>query len=84
MGKEVVQMYIRDIHGSVTRPVRELKGFEMVELNKGETKEVRFVLNKENLGFYNNNGDYIIEPGLFKVFIGGSSITELEAEFELI
>lgn len=82
-GKEVVQMYIRDLHGSVTRPVRELKGFELVELNKGETKNISFTLNKENLGFYTNNGDYIVEPGLFKIFIGGSSITALEAEFEL-
>lgn len=82
-GKEVVQLYIRDLVGSVTRPVRELKGFELVELKAGETKTIHFTLNKETLGFYNNDGKYIIEPGDFKIFVGGSSITSLEADFKL-
>ncbi|SDG98729.1 beta-glucosidase BglX [Winogradskyella thalassocola] len=82
-GKEVVQLYIRDLVGSVTRPVKELKGFELVEIKAGETKTISFTLNKETLGFYNNNGDFIIEPGDFKVFVGGSSITVLETDFIL-
>ncbi|WP_230080179.1 beta-glucosidase BglX [Winogradskyella marina] len=82
-GKEVVQLYIRDLVGSITRPVKELKGFELVEIKAGETKTINFTLNKETLGFYNNNGDFIIEPGDFKVFVGGSSITALETDFVL-
>ncbi|HEX9602029.1 MAG TPA: fibronectin type III-like domain-contianing protein, partial [Mariniflexile sp.] len=83
-GKEVVQLYIRDLYASVTRPVKELKGFELVELKAGETKIIHFTLNKETLGFYDNDGTYIVEPGDFKVFVGGSSITTLEADFSLI
>jgi len=82
-GKEVVQLYIRDLFGSITRPVKELKGFKLLELGAGETKTVHFTLNKKTLGFYNNDGDYIVEPGDFKVFVGGSSKTKLEASFEL-
>ncbi|WP_194766854.1 beta-glucosidase BglX [Tamlana sp. I1] len=82
-GKEVVQLYIRDLFASVTRPVKELKAFELVELKAGETKTIHFTLNKENLGFYNNNGTFIVEPGDFKLFVGGSSVTALETDFEL-
>ncbi|MDO6597790.1 beta-glucosidase BglX [Oceanihabitans sp. 2_MG-2023] len=83
-GKEVVQLYIRDLVGSITRPVKELKGFELIEIKKGETKTVHFLLNKELLGFYNNHGEFITEPGNFKVFIGGSTIDTMEKEIELI
>ena len=83
-GKEVVQLYIRDLFGSITRPVRELKGFELVELKKGETKTIQFKLDKSLLGFYNNEGEFIVEAGDFKVFVGGSSMTTLEKSFELI
>ena len=82
-GKEVVQLYIRDLVASITRPLKELKGFELVELKAGETKTINFTLNKEILGFYDNEGKFIVEPGDFKVFVGGSSITVLEADFEL-
>lgn len=82
-GKEVVQLYIRDLVGSITRPVRELKGFELVAIKKGETKTVQFTLDKSLLGFYNNDGKYIVEPGDFKVFVGGSAIAKLEKTFEL-
>lgn len=82
-GKEVVQLYIRDLVGSVTRPVRELKGFELINLKIGETKTINFSLQKETLGYYNNNGDFVIEPGDYKVFIGGSSVTKLERRFTL-
>ncbi len=82
-GKEVVQLYIRDLVGSVTRPVRELKGFELINLKIGETKTINFSLQKETLGYYNNNGDFVIEPGDYKVFVGGSSVTKLERRFTL-
>ncbi|WNH11327.1 beta-glucosidase BglX [Flavobacteriaceae bacterium HL-DH10] len=83
-GKEVVQLYIRDLYASVTRPVKELKGFELVKLKAGESKTIHFTLNKETLGFYDNDGTYVVEPGDFKVFIGGSSITTLETDFKLV
>mgnify|MGYP002700292066 CR=1 FL=1 len=82
-GKEVVQLYIRDLYASVTRPVKELKGFELVELKPNETKTIQFILTKEELGFYDNQGDFIIEKGDFEVFIGGSSETDLDSKFEL-
>ncbi len=82
-GKEVVQLYIRDLVGSITRPVRELKGFELTKIKAGETKTISFTLNKETLGFYNNNGNYIVETGDFKIFVGGSSTKTLEVNFEL-
>jgi beta-glucosidase len=82
-GKEVAQLYIRDISASLSRPVKELKGFEMVELKKGESKTITFTLTDKELGFYNNNGDYMVEPGTFKVFVGTSSDDVQEVEFEL-
>ncbi|MEJ6793155.1 MAG: beta-glucosidase BglX [Lacinutrix sp.] len=83
-GKEVVQLYIRDLVGSITRPVKELKGFELIAIKKGETKTVNFVLNKNLLGFYNNDGDFITEVGDFKVYIGSNSVDTIEKEIELI
>lgn len=82
-GKEVVQLYIRDITASLSRPVKELKGFELVSLKKGETKTINFNLTDAELGFYNNNGEYVVESGKFKVFVGTSSNEVLEDEFEL-
>jgi beta-glucosidase len=82
-GKEVAQLYLRDEYASVTRPVRELKGFELVELNPNEAKTINFTLTQAELGFYNNDGKYIVEAGDFKVFVGGSSMATLEAKFEL-
>ncbi len=82
-GKEVVQLYIRDIAASLSRPVKELKGFELVSIKKGETKTITFTLTENELGFFNNNGDYLVEPGLFKVFVGTSSDKVQETEFEL-
>jgi len=82
-GKEVAQLYIQDVAASLSRPVKELKGFEMVLLKKGETKTITFTLTDAELGFYNNNGDYLVESGTFKVFIGTSSDNVQEIEFEL-
>ncbi len=82
VGKEVVQLYIRDIIASVTRPVKELKGFELISLKPSESKEITFTLTEKELGFFNNQGKYIVEPGEFKVFMGGSSVTSLETIFQ--
>ena len=82
-GKEVVQLYIRDIAASLSRPVKELKGFKLINLKKGETKTVTFTLTDKELGFYNNEGEYLVEPGTFKVFVGTSSDNVQETEFKL-
>jgi beta-glucosidase len=83
-GKEVVQLYIRDLVGSITRPVRELKGFQKIDLKPGETKTVTFKLTTDDLSFYNSEMKYVYEPGAFRVFIGGDSKNMLESGFELI
>ena len=82
-GKEVVQLYIHDDYASIIRPIKELKGFELVSLKKGETKTVSFTLTDKELGFYDNDGNYLVEPGTFKIMVGGSSDTGLESGFEL-
>ena len=82
-GKEVVQLYTRDVFASVTRPVKELKGFELVPLNPGESKQISFTLTSQELGFFNNQGKWIVEPGEFDVFVGGSSATSYKKSFEL-
>lgn len=82
-GKEVVQLYMQDLFASVTRPVKELKGFELVELDPNESKTINFTLSKNELGFYSNEGKFLLEPGDFKVYVGGSSNTTLEAKFTL-
>lgn len=83
-GSEVVQLYLRDLVGSVTRPVKELKGFEKIFLKAGESKEVSFKINSELLKFYNYNLDYVCEPGDFDVMIGGNSRDVKKATFKLI
>jgi beta-glucosidase len=72
-GKEVVQLYIRDVVGSVTRPVKELKGFQKIELKPGESKTVSFVITPNDLKFYNLDLKYDWEAGDFEIMIGGSS-----------
>lgn len=72
-GKEVVQMYIRDVVGTVTRPVKELKGFQKIELKAGESKTVSFTITPADLKFYNYDLKYDWEPGEFQIMIGGNS-----------
>ena len=72
-GAEVVQLYLRDLYASVTRPLLELKGFEKVMLQPGETKEVTFQLTPKQLAFYNIDMDFVVEPGEFEVYVGTSS-----------
>ena len=72
-GEEIAQLYIRDNVSSATRPVKELKGYQRVVLNTGETKTVKFTLDAESLAFYDINMDYCVEPGEFTIMIGSSS-----------
>ena len=82
-GTEVVQLYIRDLVGSVTRPVKELKGFERVTLKAGESREVAFTINQDLLKFYNGEIKYVCEPGEFEVMIGTNSADVQSAKFTL-
>jgi beta-glucosidase len=82
-GEEVVQLYIRDMVGSVTRPVKELKGFQKIFLKAGESKIVSFEISTDDLRFYNSQLKYVYEPGDFKVFIGSNSRDVKEAAFIL-
>lgn len=75
-GTEVVQLYVRDLVGSVTRPVKELKGFKKVFLKAGESKDVEFTLTRDDLAFYTADMNWEAEPGEFEIWIGGSSATE--------
>ena len=83
-GEEVVQLYIRDITGSVVRPVKELKGFQKVFIRKGESREISFTISANDLRFYNDKLDFIYEPGAFRIFIGPNSAEGKEADFELL
>ncbi len=82
-GTEVVQLYIRDLVGSITRPVKELKSFERVTLEPGESAGITFTITADNLAFYTLNGEWKAEPGKFKVFVGTNSVDVKEAEFSL-
>ena len=72
-GDEVVQLYIHDLMGSVTRPVKELKGFERISLSPGETKKVSFTITSDKLEFYNEDMKKVVEPGMFDIMVGSSS-----------
>ncbi|KKO88787.1 beta-D-glucoside glucohydrolase [Sphingobacterium sp. Ag1] len=82
--EETVQLYIQDVVGSVTRPVKELKGFQKIFLKKGEQKMVNFNIKVDDLKFFDNNLNYVAEPGTFKVYIGPNSRDVKEKEFELL
>ncbi|MBT8068210.1 MAG: glycoside hydrolase family 3 C-terminal domain-containing protein [Gammaproteobacteria bacterium] len=82
--EEVVQLYVRDLAGNVTRPVKELKGFKRVLLAPGATTTVEFDLHSDDLAFYGRNLRLMTEPGEFHVWVGGSSETELRSEFRIV
>ena len=82
-GTEVAQLYIRDVAASLVRPVKELKDYCRVALAPGEERELRFTLPKKDLGFYDNAGQYRLEDGLFRIFVGGSSRDVLERELRV-
>ena len=83
-GAEVVQLYVRDEVASVTRPIRELKGFERVELAPGQSRTVTFTLRPDDLQFWGEDGAWTVEPGWFTVMVGGSSAATQSARFELV
>ena len=83
-GSEVAQLYIKDLVGSVTRPVKELKGFEKIFLKKGEKKVVSFEISADDLNFFDKNMNFNSEVGTFEIFIGGNSDTQNKKTFELI
>ncbi|HWH62996.1 MAG TPA: fibronectin type III-like domain-contianing protein, partial [Ginsengibacter sp.] len=83
-GRETVQLYIRDLVGSMVRPVKELKGFQQIFLKAGESRVVTFKITTNDLRFYNNKLNYIYEPGDFKIFIGTNSEDVKEADFTLL
>jgi len=82
-GDEVVQLYIRDTVASMTRPVKELKGFQRVTLQPGEKRRVEFVLGPEHLGFWNREMRYVVEPGEFRIMVGANSVDVIETKFEV-
>jgi len=82
-GEEVVQMYVRDMIGSISRPVKELKGFQKIELKPGQSETVSFEITNEMLAFYGMENKWQAEPGNFKLWVGPNSVEGLEAEFEL-
>ena len=81
---EVAQLYVRDLVGNVTRPVRELKGFRRVRVTPGETVTVSFELHTDDLAFYGRDNTLMVEPGDFHAWIGGSSDTGLRTEFRVV
>jgi beta-glucosidase len=83
-GEEVVQLYVKDAVGSVTRPVKELKGFKKLLLKKGTKQTVEFEISPDDLRFYNIDMQFVAEPGDFEVFVGGSSATGLNDKFVLV
>jgi beta-glucosidase len=83
-GKEVVQLYIRDVVGSVSRPMKELKGFQKIFIKKGEEKLVMFEIGIDDLKFYNSDLQFVSEPGNFEVFVGTNSDVSDKIGFELV
>jgi beta-glucosidase len=83
-GEEIVQLYIQDLVGSVTRPVKELKNFKKIFLKSGQSQTVYFPIKEKDLRFYDINMEYISEPGDFKVFVGTNSRDVQETDFKLL
>jgi beta-glucosidase len=82
-GDEVVQLYLQDVASSVTRPVRELAGFQRVSLAPGETRTVSFVVGPRSLGLWNRDLHFVVEPGEFKVWAAQSSVGGIEGSFRV-
>src|SRR5258708_15332531 len=83
-GDEVVQLYIRQEFSSVTRPVKELRCFPRITLNPGETKVVEFTLRPEELSYLNRDMHRVVEPGTFKIMVGGNSVDLIEAKLSVV
>jgi beta-glucosidase len=84
-GEEIVQLYLRDLVGSITRPVKDLKDFQKISLKAGESKTIKFIIDKEKLSFYNQKLEWVAEPGEFELMIGASSRDiRLKEKFEIV
>lgn len=83
-GTETVQLYMQDVTGSLVRPVKELKGFVKLELEAGETQKATLTLKKQDMGFYDNDSNYLLEDGLFRIYVGGNSRDCLCEEIRII
>lgn len=83
-GEEVAQLYVRDVAAKLVRPVRELKAFRRVRLKPGESRVLEFALDTEQLSYYDNSAQRVIEPGVFRVGVGGDSTAPLEETFRLV
>ena len=80
---EVAQLYVRDLVGNVTRPVRELKGFQRISLKPGEATRVEFELHTDDLAFFGRRNTLMVEAGEFHAWIGGSSEASLQTSFSI-
>jgi beta-glucosidase len=83
-GEEVVQLYIRDTVSSVTRPIKELRGFQRVTLAPGQTKTVEFTLGPDELSFLNGDLKRVVEPGTFKIMVGGNSRDLIQTDLNVV
>jgi beta-glucosidase len=83
-GTEIIQLYTRDLVGSLTRPIKELKGFQRITLKPGENKTITFTLSTDDLSFWNAEMKKVAEPGEFKLWVGGNSDSGLEANFTMV
>jgi len=83
-GDEVAQLYIRDEVSSVTRPVKELHGFQRITLDPGQTQTVEFTLGPEHLSFLNRDMHRVVEPGTFKIMVGGNSVDLIETKLNVV
>jgi beta-glucosidase len=82
-GDEIVQLYIRDLVSSVTRPIKELKDFKRISLHPGETKTVEFTITPDKLWFYDLNMKRVVEPGMFEIMVGPSSVKHQSVNLEV-
>ena len=82
-GDDVVQLYLHDPVASISQPIRRLRGFERVSLEPGESTTVRFTLDRSDVGFYDNRGRFVVEPGQIDVFAGDDSTADLTASFQV-
>jgi beta-glucosidase len=80
-GDDVVQLYLHDPVASISQPVRRLRGFERVSLKPKESRKVTFTLDRSDFGFYDNRGDFVVEPGQIEVYAGDSSQATMKATF---
>ena len=83
-GKETVQLYIRDKVASIIRPIRELKGYKKIDLKLNETQTVKFELSYKDLGFYNENGEYLVEKGEFEIYVGENCLTTNNVSIKVV